>query len=193
MRLRRWSRATFRHAGDDLALSLPAFLLGGRPLRVLDVDEGIDDPMRRGRLRPWNAIDPTQCVELVEDGFDLSPLKTAHGPIAALHVPVGDALQPVREDIASNRRQPTVVVREPQHARIEGESMGQQKAMQKRPDAPCGRFRDDCKVPGAASTQCQTTQRRAKMPSYLPICDASLGLMPSQDCRSRCFFSSPWR
>jgi hypothetical protein len=43
-----WSRASLHHAGDDLALPLPAFLLGARPLRVLDVDGGVDDPVRRG-------------------------------------------------------------------------------------------------------------------------------------------------
>ena len=100
------------------------------------------------------------------------------------------------QDVVGDIGQPVMVVRQPQHAAIERQGVGQQEAVQEACNAPCSILRDDRRAARrrpACSTQCQTTQSRAKMPLYLPKCEVSFRLRLCTSSRSRCFFSSSSR
>ena len=63
--------------------------------------------------------------------------------VAALDIAVGDPLQLVGQDVAGNSGQPVMVVRQPQHARIERQRVRQQEAVQEARNAPCSGLCDD--------------------------------------------------
>ena len=186
----------FQQVRNHLAILFAALLLRFRPLRELLMHDRIDDPVRRvGGAQPRDSRHPAEGFELLENRLGLVPFQAAHASVAALDVAVGDALQLVGQDVVGDIGQPVVVVRQPQHAGIERQGVRQQEAVQEVRNAPCSVLRDDggqCRPP-ACSTQCQTTQSRAKMPLYLPKCEVSFRLRPSSCMRSRCFFSSSSR
>ena len=131
---RQISLCTPQQGGDHLAIARPPLGFSLPALGEPGVDGRVDDPVgRRGRFGSGHAFNPTQGVELIENRFDLAPIQSAHGLVAALDISVGNPFELVGEDVPRNRRQPVMVIRQAQHARIERQGVGQQEAVQERP------------------------------------------------------------
>src|SRR5262249_37677174 len=117
---RRLRRGSFQHGRNHLTVTPAALRLSSCPLLKHRMTGRVHVPPRSiGRPQSRRPIEPAKRVELVADGGDILPAKFPHSAIAALNVAVGDVVEVMGENVARNRRQPFMVVGEPERAGIE--------------------------------------------------------------------------